>query len=89
MKPIGISTTPLTHFACQLVQDWLPTFVDAELCDIAHQERFADLRDHLATCTACAADHADLLETMLWRENLPWSNRPFVDHPCSLGRNIV
>ena len=89
MKPISIPTATLTDLACQLVQEWLPTFVDAELCDVAHQSRYADLRDHLATCAACAGDHADLLETMLWRENLAWSSRSLVDRRSSLGRNIV
>jgi hypothetical protein len=89
MKPMNLSAALLTNLACNLVQEWLPTFVDAEMCDIAHQERFADLRQHLATCTACAADHADLLEMMLWRENPTWSGLPVNDHSAGLGRNIV
>ena len=74
---------------CQFTQDHLPELVEAELCDVAHQPRFADLRAHLATCAACAADHADLLDTMRWRENLAWSSRSRVERRSSLGRNIV
>ncbi len=89
MKPMDLSAARLMNLACDLVQEWLPTFVDAEMSDIAHQERFSDLRQHLATCAACAADHADLLEMMLWRENLTWSGPRVSDHGAGLGRNIV
>lgn len=60
----------LAALTCQLLRAWLPSFVEAELDDVAHQPRFADLRAHLAACPTCAAEHADLLETVLWRENL-------------------
>lgn len=78
----------LAGLTCQLTLEWLPSFVEAELCGVAHQARFADLRAHLTACPACAAEHSDLLETVLWRENLYLIEEEFRLHQTHTGRPI-
>lgn len=65
---------PDDRLSCDECQAWLPSYVDAEIGDIADESHYRLVKRHLLLCQDCTEIYLELLELALAEEEdrLPW-----------------
>lgn len=54
--------------SCEECQAWLPTYVDAEVGDLAVGQLYPEVKQHLDLCSQCEAEYLEMLELALAEE---------------------
>ena len=63
-----MKTLPDRHESCRICRAAWPSLIEAMLRGACFVGPFREAQDHVAGCPACAAEFAELLALVTWRE---------------------